>query len=218
VRPRLARNGIEESSRPSLRLPWACQVRIAMVCSGAADVNGGLHRPVAGSRFGASQRNRERGRPAARDRLAAVQGRRPAGFGQALPVGRQPAQRQPAAALHLRQRHLRVLRSGWQLVRAGRVPRRVRSGGLDFSPPNAPAGRFAGQQLLVRHGPWDTDVSFHAPQVTEKDTGRQVRVRATYEVIDWLFGDGQSALRQAMTKVAQAVAMTPNTKALTKGS
>jgi len=53
-------------------------------------------------------------------------------------------------------------------------------------------------------------VSFNAPQTTEKDTGRPVRVRATYEVIDWLFGDGQTALRQAMTNVAQAVAMTPN--------
>ena len=84
-------------------------------------------------------------------------------------------------------------------------------GWLDFNPPNAPASRFAGQELQVRHGPWDTDVSFHAPQITEKDTGRQVHVRATYEVIDWLFGDGQTALRQAMTKVAQAVATTPNT-------
>lgn len=84
-------------------------------------------------------------------------------------------------------------------------------GWLSFNPPNAPASRFAGQELLVRHGPWDTDVSFHAPQITEKDTGRPVRVRATYEVIDWLFGDGQTAVRQAMTKVARAVATTPNT-------
>lgn len=53
-------------------------------------------------------------------------------------------------------------------------------------------------------------MSFHAPQITEKNTGRPVRVRATYEVIDWLFGDGQTALRQAMTKVAHAVATTPN--------
>jgi hypothetical protein len=50
----------------------------------------------------------------------------------------------------------------------------------------------------------------HASQIAEKDTGRPMRIRATYEVIDWLFGDGQTALRQAMTKVAQAVAMTPN--------
>jgi len=83
-------------------------------------------------------------------------------------------------------------------------------GWLSFNPPNAPASRFAGQELLVRHGPWDGDVSFHAPQITEKNTGRPVRVRATYEVIDWLFGDGQTALRQAMTKVAHAVATTPN--------
>lgn len=84
-------------------------------------------------------------------------------------------------------------------------------GWLSFNPPNAPASRFAGQELLVRHGPWDGDVTFHAPQITEKGTGRLMRIRATNEVIDWLFGDGQTALRQAMTKVAQAVAMTPNT-------
>lgn len=83
-------------------------------------------------------------------------------------------------------------------------------GWLDFSPPNAPGSRFAGQELVVRHGPWDSDVTFHAPQITEKDTGGAVRIRATYEVIDWLFGDGQTALRQATTKVAQAIAMTPN--------
>jgi hypothetical protein len=83
-------------------------------------------------------------------------------------------------------------------------------GWLDFEPPNAPASRFAGQQLLVRHGPWDGDVTFHAPQIIAADTGRPFRIRATYEVIDWLFGDGQTALRQAMTKVAQATAITPN--------
>ncbi len=84
-------------------------------------------------------------------------------------------------------------------------------GWLDFHPPNASASRFAGQQLLVRHGPWEGDVTFHAPQIIEKDTGRPRRIRATYEVIDWLFGDGQTALRQAMTRVARAIAMTPNT-------
>jgi len=83
-------------------------------------------------------------------------------------------------------------------------------GWLSFNPPNAPASRFAGQKLLVRYGPWDGDVTFHAPQITEKDTGGLMRIRATYEIIDWLFGDGQTALRQAMTKVAQAVAITPN--------
>jgi hypothetical protein len=83
-------------------------------------------------------------------------------------------------------------------------------GWLDFNPPNAPASRFAGQQLLVRHGPWDDDVTFHAPQIIEKDTGSPVRIRATYEVIDWLFGDGQIALRRAITKVAHAIAATPN--------
>lgn len=85
-----------------------------------------------------------------------------------------------------------------------------RLGWLSFNPPNAPGSRFAGQELLVRHGPWDGDVTFHAPQITEKDTGQLVRIRATYEVVDWLLGDGQTALRQAMTKVAQAAAVIPN--------
>lgn len=85
-----------------------------------------------------------------------------------------------------------------------------RTGWLSFDPPNPPPNLFAGQELLVRHGPWEGDVTFHAPQITEKDTGRLIRIRATYEVVDWLFGDGQTALRQAMTKVAHAVAMTPN--------
>lgn len=40
-------------------------------------------------------------------------------------------------------------------------------------------------------------------------TAAPIRVRATYEVVDWLLGDGQTALRQAMTAVAQAVAITP---------
>ena len=35
-----------------------------------------------------------------------------------------------------------------------------------------------------------------------------MRVRASYEVIGWLFGGGQTALRQAMTAVAWAVAVT----------
>jgi hypothetical protein len=38
--------------------------------------------------------------------------------------------------------------------------------------------------------------------------GEPKRVRATYEVIDWLFGDGHTALPQAMIAVAQAVAIT----------
>jgi hypothetical protein len=83
---------------------------------------------------------------------------------------------------------------------------------MPMAPPNAPASRFAGQELLVRHGPWDGDVSFHAPQIRDEGTGNFVRVRATFEVIDWLFGDGQTALRQAMTAVAHAIAMTPNAK------
>jgi hypothetical protein len=88
---------------------------------------------------------------------------------------------------------------------------RYRTGWLSFNPPNAPANLFGRQEFLVRHGPWDGDVTFVAPEIIEKGTGRLVRIRATYEVVDWLLGDGQTALRQAMTQVAHAVAITPNT-------
>lgn len=83
------------------------------------------------------------------------------------------------------------------------------TGWLTFEPPNAPGSRFAGQELLVRYGPWDGDVSFHAAQIRDEASGNLVRVRITYEIIDWLFGIGQTALRQAITAVAQAVAITP---------
>jgi hypothetical protein len=84
------------------------------------------------------------------------------------------------------------------------------AGWLSFNPPYAPGSRFAGQELRVRFGPWDGDVTFHAPHITEEDTGRVIPIRATHEVVDWLLGDGETALRQAMTKVAQAIATTPD--------
>ena len=55
---------------------------------------------------------------------------------------------------------------------------------------------FAGQELLVRHGPWDGDVSFRAPLIRDTGSGNPIRVRAT-------------ALCQPMTGVAQAVATAP---------
>lgn len=82
------------------------------------------------------------------------------------------------------------------------------TGWLTFDPPNAPDSRFAREELLVRYGAWDGDVSFHSPLIRDTGSGKPMRVRATYEVIDWLFGDGQTALRQAMTAVAQALAIT----------
>jgi len=82
-------------------------------------------------------------------------------------------------------------------------------GWLTFDPPNAPGSRFAGQELRARYGPWEGDVSFHAALIRDAASDRPMRVRATYEVIDWLFGDGQTALRQAITAVAQAAAGNP---------
>jgi hypothetical protein len=82
------------------------------------------------------------------------------------------------------------------------------TGWLTFDPPNAPGSKFAGEELLVRYGSWDGEVSFHAPLIRETGSSSPMRVRATYEVIDWLFGDGQTALRQAITAVAQALAIT----------
>jgi hypothetical protein len=83
------------------------------------------------------------------------------------------------------------------------------TGWLAFDPPNEPGSRFSGQELLVRYGPWEGDVSFHAAQIREEGSGILRRVRVTYEVIDLLFGDAQTALRQAMTAVAQAAAGNP---------
>jgi hypothetical protein len=83
------------------------------------------------------------------------------------------------------------------------------TGWLTFDQLDAPGSRFAGQELLVRYGLWDEEASFHAPEIRDTASGSPMRIRATYEVIDWLFGDGQTALRQAITAVAQAVAITP---------
>jgi hypothetical protein len=61
-------------------------------------------------------------------------------------------------------------------------------GGLSFHPPCAPRSQFYGQELEVRYGPWDdSDVSFHAPLIGRWGIGDPIRVRATYEVINWLF-------------------------------
>jgi hypothetical protein len=35
-----------------------------------------------------------------------------------------------------------------------------------------------------------------AAQIRDEASGEPIRVRAIYEVIDWLIGDGQTALRQ----------------------
>lgn len=62
-------------------------------------------------------------------------------------------------------------------------------GGLSFHPPCAPRSRFYGQQLEVRYGPWDDgNVSFHAPLIGRGAISDPIRVRATYEVINCLFG------------------------------
>src|SRR5260221_95995 len=74
---------------------------------------------------------------------------------------------------------------------------------------NAARNRFAGQELLVRHGRWEGDVSFDAALIRDTATGTPERVRVTYEVIGWLFGDGQTAIRQALTAVAHAAALNP---------
>jgi hypothetical protein len=84
------------------------------------------------------------------------------------------------------------------------------TGWLAFDPPIAPGSKFAGEELLVRYGPWDEEASFFAPLIRDSPTGELRRVRATHEVIDWLFGDGQVAVRQAMTAVAQARAVIPS--------
>jgi hypothetical protein len=73
---------------------------------------------------------------------------------------------------------------------------------LPFNPAN-PANRFAGQLLRVRIGRRDQEVSFYSVQVRLAD-GTERRVRVTNEVMDLLFGDGQTPLRQALTQVVHA--------------
>lgn len=74
---------------------------------------------------------------------------------------------------------------------------------LPFNPANPEDNRFAGQVLRVRIGPRDQDVSFYSVQVRLAD-GTERRVRVTNEVMDLLFGNGQTPLRQALTQVVSA--------------
>ncbi|MFJ9634875.1 hypothetical protein ACIRU8_45015 [Streptomyces sp. NPDC101175] len=74
---------------------------------------------------------------------------------------------------------------------------------LPFNPANPETNRFANQTLRARYGPWNGDVSFHAALVIEAD-GTQRRVRVTDEILNLLFGDGQTALRRALTALVQA--------------
>jgi hypothetical protein len=81
-------------------------------------------------------------------------------------------------------------------------------GTLHFEPPTQPGNPFAGQVLAMRFGPWNHDVSVHACQVTLPD-GTLRRVRVTHEVLDLMFGDGQTPLRQAMTALVHATMLNP---------
>lgn len=83
-------------------------------------------------------------------------------------------------------------------------------GVLHFEPAE-PVSPFAGQLLTMRYGPWDQDVSVHACQVLEPG-GQQRRVRVTHAVLDFLFGDGQTPLRQAMTALVHATGMNPRVR------
>ena len=80
-------------------------------------------------------------------------------------------------------------------------------GTLRFEPAQ-PVNAFAGQVLTMRFGPWDHDVSVHACQVTLPD-GMPRRVRVTHAVLDFMFGDGQTPLRQAMTALVNATTLNP---------
>lgn len=51
-------------------------------------------------------------------------------------------------------------------------------------------------------------MSVHACQVTLPD-GTQRRVRVTHAVLDFLFGDGQTPSRQAMTALVNATTLNP---------
>ena len=78
---------------------------------------------------------------------------------------------------------------------------------LHFEPAQS-ASPFAGQVLTMRLGPQEGDVSVHACQVTMPD-GAPRRVRVTHAVLDFMFGDGQTPLRQAMTALTHAAMGNP---------
>ena len=84
-------------------------------------------------------------------------------------------------------------------------------GTLHFEPAQ-PASPFAGQVLTMRFGPQERDVSAHACQVTLPD-GAQRRVRVTHAMLDFMFGDGQTPLRQAMTALTHAAMGNPRVPA-----
>jgi hypothetical protein len=82
---------------------------------------------------------------------------------------------------------------------------------LHFEPAQS-ASPFAGQVLTMRFGPQERDVSVHACQVTMPD-GAPRRVRVTHAVLDFMFGDGQTPLRQAMTALTHAAMGNPRVPA-----
>jgi hypothetical protein len=84
-------------------------------------------------------------------------------------------------------------------------------GTLRFEPAQ-PTSPFAGQVLTMRFGPQERDISAHACQVTLPD-GTPRRVRVTHAVLDFVFGDGQTSLRQAMTVLTHAAMGNPRVPA-----
>lgn len=83
-----------------------------------------------------------------------------------------------------------------------------RTAALPFHPAANVGSPFAGQMLMVRYGPIEQNVSFHAAQVVEPD-GSPRRVRVTHDVMDLMFSDGQTPLRRAITAVVHAVLSNP---------
>ncbi|MEY9839359.1 hypothetical protein [Streptacidiphilus sp. EB103A] len=80
---------------------------------------------------------------------------------------------------------------------------------MPFNPPDPETNRFAAQTLRARYGPWTGDVSFHTALLVEAD-GTQRRVRVTDEILNMLFGDGQTALRRALTALVHAAIYSPD--------
>jgi hypothetical protein len=81
-------------------------------------------------------------------------------------------------------------------------------GTLHFEPAQQD-NAFAGQQLVMRFGPWaPDDVTVHACQVTLPG-GMPRRVRVTDTVLDMLFGDGQTPLRQAVVTLYNVATQNP---------
>ncbi|MEW1912350.1 hypothetical protein AB0442_28590 [Kitasatospora sp. NPDC085895] len=84
-----------------------------------------------------------------------------------------------------------------------------KTGFLRLDAPNRESNRFASQTLRARYGPWAGDIPFFSCTVVDPD-GTELKVRVTDEILNVIFGDGQTALRRALTALVHATLYSPD--------